>query len=119
MTSIRAVSLDQVCRYFNIELEIMSGFAEFGLFPVIRDEGETSVEIRSLERMAEIVSLHQALGINKEGIEVILNLRGQIDRLKDEAQRLQFALESMKHCMGSEDPEELRRLGMLIDLADT
>ena len=118
MTTGYVVSLDQVCRHFNIEMEIMSGFAEFGLFPVIREDGETAIEMRNLERLTEIVSLHQALGINTEGIEVILNLRGRINRLQDEVGYLQSTVENLKYHLNNGGPEELHRLGLLVDSVD-
>lgn len=111
-----AIPLDQVCRYFNIEVEIVRDFAEFGLFPTISDDGETGIEPHQLEKVARIISLYQALGINKEGIEVISALRDRIHGLEDEIERLRFEVEKLEGHLRGEAPEALSRLGLLIDI---
>ena len=118
MRSQNTLSLDQVSRYFNIEIEIVSDFAEFGLFPTIYDDGKPGVEPQNLNKLAEIVSLYQALGVNKEGIEVVLKLRERILGLEDEIARLQSAVERLKILAANEDLEELNRRGLLIEIDD-
>lgn len=116
MTTQTIITIDQICEHFHIETSIILDFIDFGLFPAISHDGETGIEAQNLDRLAEIISLHEALGINKEGIEVILNQREQIARLNDEIDRLQRAVKSLEYHLESENIETLRRRGLLIDI---
>ena len=118
MTARNVVTLDKVSEYFHVEMDIISDFADFGLFPTISFDGETGIEIQNLDSLAEIVSLYQALGINKEGIEVILNLRERISGLKDEVERLRCSVERLERHLESENPEVLISRGLLIEISD-
>ena len=52
---------------------------------------------QSLERLGKIISLHKALGKNKEGIEVVLDLREKICDLQDNVECLQNEVEKLKY----------------------
>ncbi|MCX7027166.1 MAG: hypothetical protein NT061_06745 [Spirochaetes bacterium] len=116
MTTRNLITLDQVSEYFHIEMDIISDFADFGLFPTIRFDGEIGIELQNVDNLAEIICLYQALGINKEGIEVIRSLRERISGLKDEVERLRNTVERLECHLESENPELLRRRGLLIDI---
>jgi hypothetical protein len=116
MTVQDAIPLEKICRYYNIEIEVVLDFADFGLFPTLYEAEQTSIERRHLKRLAEIITLYQALGINKEGIEVVSRLRERINGLEDEIERLHVEVERLGYRLGQEDPEVLSRLGMLIDV---
>jgi chaperone modulatory protein CbpM len=112
------ITLRQVCDYFRIDLELVRDFAEFGLYPTVLFEGEIGIETQNLHKLKKVISLHQALGINKEGIEAILNLGEQVAGLQKEVGLLQNEVEKLKRQAGIAEPEVLKRLGLLIEISD-
>lgn len=115
MNTRTAITLSQICDRFHIDLVLVRDFADFGLYPTVCHEGELWVETRNLSTLKNIISLHQALGINKEGIEVILDLRRTVSALQDEVERLQIEVKTMKHHAKCEE-EDLRNRGLLIEI---
>jgi uncharacterized small protein (DUF1192 family) len=118
MSARTRLTLSQVCEYFRVDIEVVRDFADFGLYPTIATDGEIGIDTENLDKLWEIISLHRALGINKEGIEVILELREKISALQDEVESLRNEVEKLKGHLGSEDPETLKRLGLLIEIGD-
>jgi len=90
------ITFTEVCQYFQIDLETVQDFAEFGLYPTLTDNGETGIESCYLEKLKRIISLHKSLGINKEGIEVILGLLEKNAELQKEMDTLKNQLERLK-----------------------
>lgn len=118
MSTQTVITLRQLCGCFSIDIGIVREFADFGLYPVVTIEGETGIEARYLDRLERIISLYQTLGINKEGIEIILDLRGKISDLQDHVDELRNEVQKLKHYFGTDDPELLKRLGLLIEIDD-
>jgi hypothetical protein len=85
-----AIALTKASDYFHVGVELIREFAEFGLYPTVQEEGEVGIEGRDLARLEKILSLHRALGINKEGLDVILELREMIAGLQDEPEGLRI-----------------------------
>lgn len=112
------ITLRQVCEYFHVDFEVVRGFAEFGLYPTVSCDGELGIDTRNLDRLKRIISLYQALGINKEGIEVILDLGERISGLQREVGTLRDEVERLRRRLGAEEPEALKRLGLLIEIGD-
>ena len=99
------ITLSRVCEYFHIDIKIAREFADFGLYPIVFFEGEPAIETHSIDRLKKIISLYQALGINKEGIDVVLDLREKISGLQEEIEFLQNEVEKLKRHLGNEETE--------------
>jgi chaperone modulatory protein CbpM len=112
------VTLRQLCEYFNIDFETVQELGEYGLYPVVSIEGESAIEIRYLDRFERVISLYQTLGINKEGIDIILDLRERIASLQAQVDSLQNEVAKLKTRFGGEDPELLKGLGLLIEIGE-
>lgn len=110
------ITLSQICEYYRIDIELVRAFSEFGLYPTVVLDGETGVETKHLDRLEQIISLHQALGINKEGIDVILELWEKISGLQDEVGFLQNEMEKLKQQLWNAEPEILESSGLLIEI---
>jgi len=118
MTAQTVISLGRICEYYRVDIELIRDFADFGLYSTVSLDGEIGIEERILPRLESIISLYQALGINKEGIEVILDLRKSIAALQDEVELLRSETAALKNSARNENPESLKSLGLLIDVDD-
>jgi len=112
------ITLRQVCECYGIDPLIVRDFADFGLYPLSVVDGEFSIEVRYLERVEHVLSLHRSLGVNKEGIDIILELRAEITKLQDEIEKKQIEVSGLKAFLCADDPELLRTLGRLIEIDD-
>ena len=111
-----AVTLAQACDYFCVDLELALDFADYGLYPTVLVEGEPGIEARHMSRLRQVLSLYKALGINKEGIEAVLELRERVSGLEVEIGRLRGELRRLERVASEEGPEELARLGLLVEV---
>lgn len=118
MSKETVITLRQVCECYDIDPLIVRDFADFGLYPLNVVDGEFSIEVRYLERVEHIFSLHRSLGVNKEGIDIILELRAEITRLQEEMEKKLNEVSELKAFLRAEDPELLRNLGRLIEIDD-
>jgi hypothetical protein len=100
-----SISLARVCEHYRYEPELAIDFAAFGLFKADLSGGEPSIAAEDLDRLREVMSLHLALGINKEGIDVVLELRHRIYELEDAFEALRREHERLRYLAGLEDPE--------------
>lgn len=112
------ITFRQLCEYLNVDFETVQELGEYGLYPVVSLEGESGIEIRNLGRAERVISLYQTLGINKEGIDIILDLREKIAGLQAQVDGLQDEVERLKANLGEEDPELLKELGLLIEIGE-
>lgn len=112
------IALSEVCDLYHVDIEIIRGFSEFGLYPLVNVDGEAEIEAKYLGKLDEIISLHRALGINKEGIDVILELRKRISGLQDEVESLRYEIDRLKGRARYMEPETLKLQGLLIEITD-
>ena len=73
------ISIDIFCKTHNLESDLIISLHEFGLIPVLFEEQKGYISLDDLGTLQKIISFHNDLEINKEGIEVILRLLDQID----------------------------------------
>lgn len=114
----RMITLVQVCDYLRLDIGLVREFADFGLYPTVEVEGEKGLETRYLDKLKEVVSLHQALGINKEGIDVILELRSRVATLQEALESLHHENRKLRHLLGAEDRGELEVQGLIIEVIE-
>ena len=110
------LDLGRICDLLKVDLALVMDFADFGLYPTIVLEGRMGIEAQNLERLKSVISLHQALGINKEGIEVILELRARVADLQSEVDGLRGQVACLNRRAEGEEALELERLGLLIEI---
>jgi chaperone modulatory protein CbpM len=109
-----ALTFSEVCDYFRVDIGLVTEFAEFGLYPTVLLGDEVGIETSELERLEKVISLHQALGINKEGIEAVLGLRTRISELEAEVELCRGEVLRLRRRLEAEDPATVERLGLLI-----
>jgi len=116
MSQDNRISLRRVSEFYQIEFEVVLEWAEFGLYPLLPGGQDLGIEPQTLTTLKKIVGLHRALGVNKEGIEVILSLNRRIASLEAETQALKAEVVRRKAGWGTEPAEDLRRQGLFIEI---
>jgi DNA-binding transcriptional MerR regulator len=112
----KCISLQDVSEFFSIEVDECREFADFGLITIISKRNETYIEPQDFERLKRIVSLYRDLGVNKEGIEIILSMRTRIIELQEEIDRLNHKVERMENEYVHEHIEKTKKLGIFFEL---
>jgi MerR family transcriptional regulator/heat shock protein HspR len=77
-----------VCEHLRISEATLARYERAGLVRPQRRDGEPYFGPEQLRRLWTIVSLHQDLGINLEGIRAVLRLRRQLLRTRREVREL-------------------------------
>ena len=83
-----------VAERFEIHPQTLRLYEREGLIRPTRSVGNTRLfDDETCERLEFILTLTRDLGVNLAGVEVILNMKDQIDALELEVQRLSLSLE--------------------------
>ena len=73
------ISIDIFCQEHHLESELIISLHEFGLIEILIENEKGFIAADDLGIIQKIISFHNDLEINKEGIEVILRLLEQIN----------------------------------------
>lgn len=87
------IIVDVFCKEYQIQHELIHDLEEFGLIKIIQKDKIKYFERNQIVTIEKIVRLHTDLNINKEGIEVILDLLGKIDHLNQQNKQLKNRLD--------------------------
>ena len=83
------VMIRVVAERFQIHPQTLRLYEREGLIRPRRSAGNTRLyDEKTLERLETILTLTRDLGVNLAGVEVILNMRDQLDVMKNEVERL-------------------------------
>jgi MerR family transcriptional regulator/heat shock protein HspR len=83
------VMISVVSERFDIHPQTLRLYEREGLINPARSAGNTRLyDEESLERIEQILTLTRDLGVNLAGVEVILELQEQLDRMQEEVDRL-------------------------------
>lgn len=92
MESQELIIIEVFCTYYNVELSLIDELNEFGLIEIIQDNGIKYIHIDKVPEVERVIRFHNELNINKEGIEVILNLLNRLDKISQQRRYLQDKL---------------------------
>ena len=77
--------ISAVARRYDIHPQTLRLYEREGLLKPSRTEGNTRVySDADLEQLETILALTRELGVNLAGVEIILNMRGKMDRMQAE-----------------------------------
>ena len=68
------IIIDVVCQEYQIEINLINDLESFGLIETIVHNENKYLDKNQLVHVEKIIRLHNDLNINKEGIEIILDL---------------------------------------------
>src|SRR4030066_1166897 len=113
------ISITDVSALYHVEIDVLKEWAEYGLITVRilgNSEGVAARELRSIRRM---VALYRELGVNKEGIEIILTMQNQLLEMGRELKELHHKLKRLEHDQKLRCLEIPREMGLIIDYYET
>lgn len=83
------VMISTVSERFGIHPQTLRLYEREGLINPARSAGNTRLyDEETLERLEQILTLTRDLGVNLAGVEVVLQLQEQMDRMQEEVDRL-------------------------------
>jgi hypothetical protein len=90
------IPAQEFCTRHHIELNFIYSLREYGLIEVISNEGDDYISAEKLNELEKIIRLHYDLDVNMEGIDVIMHLLNQLERMQHETNELRNELKFYK-----------------------
>lgn len=87
------IIIDVFCQEYQIEINLINDFEAFGLIETIVQNENKYLDKSQLVHVEKIIRLHNDLNINKEGIEIILDLLEKEKQLLSEIKYLKNRLD--------------------------
>ncbi|RYG03569.1 MAG: MerR family transcriptional regulator [Chitinophagaceae bacterium] len=84
MTNENLISASDFCECHRIDVSFISTLSDFGLIRTHIVSQQVCLEPDELEKLEKIITLHNQLDINLEGIEAISHLLERMDELRQE-----------------------------------
>ncbi|MDQ4142117.1 MAG: chaperone modulator CbpM [Bacteroidota bacterium] len=112
------IAIEEFCQHHGVEVRLIQEFADFGLVQLHTTQNRQVVpasEVRQLERM---LRLALDLDLNPEGIDVLLNMRQELQRLRRKTQRLQNRLRLLEQERNWNLLEGPQSQGYIIDVSE-
>ncbi len=83
------LKIDDICKIYDVENDFINEIFEYELITPIKTGSDLYIEDEELPVLEKIINLYYDLGVNLEGIEIIMNLLERIDEMNEEINRLQ------------------------------
>lgn len=115
MNTHRFIELREVSERFRIDFEVCRQFAEFGIVATIVEDDTLYIEPEDVSTLRHAVSLYRDLGVNTEGIDVILAMRQRIVQLQHEVEHLSRRAERQEQEYFQKNVEVPRKRGLFLE----
>ena len=93
----RHVLISVVAETYRIHPQTLRLYERQGLLTPARSAGNTRLyDQTAIKRLEQILTLTRDLGINLAGVEVILNLRAELDKARAEVERLSESMRQLE-----------------------
>jgi len=87
------ISIKELAQFYKIDEKILRDFAEAGLFELHIIQSEPCVLLDQLARYERAIRLYRDLGVNKEGVEIIMDMRDKMLQMQNELSALRRQLQ--------------------------
>jgi hypothetical protein len=112
------IPIEDLADWCGIEAAVLREWAEFGLFGVCSRGAAEGVDAGELREIGRIVALYRDLGVNKEGVEIILAMRDRLAEMGRELDALRRERERRRSEHRLRYVEIPRASGLLIDYSE-
>ncbi|WP_130733834.1 chaperone modulator CbpM [Flavobacterium sp. J27] len=92
MNTQELIIIEVFCKECQIEPHLIDDLEDFGLIQTVVYENNKYLHREELVYIEKVIRLHNELHINKEGIEVVLDLLQKMDQLSAEVKHLKTRL---------------------------
>ena len=99
------IAIEEFCTYHGVQVALLREFADFGLVRLQQQNQQDYLPAEEIEKAERMLRLHAELGINKEGLEIILNMRDQMLSINSELETIRYRLQQL------EQEQDLRLFG--------
>lgn len=106
------IEIEKFCTHHGIQVTLVREFADFGLVHLQEQEQKAMLPEAEIEKLERMLRLYNELGINKEGLEIILNMRDQLVSLNSELEAIRYRLKQL------EEEQNLKLFGKSSEVAD-
>ena len=86
------IIVEVFCQEYQIDTSLIWDLEEFGLLQTIQQNETRYIDKNQIVTVEKIIRLHTDLNINKEGIEVILDLLEKVNQLNTDIKTLKDRL---------------------------
>lgn len=86
------IIIDIFCKEYEVEINLIEELEDFGLIEIHQYNGSKYIKINHLPQIEKVIRFHNELNINKEGIEVVLNLLERLNKLNEDVRYLKEKL---------------------------
>ncbi len=107
MATIKYITIEEFAGFHKITTQLIQDFADFGLIEIRQVEKKHCIFSEQIEHCERAIRLHRDLGVNKEGIEIILDMRSKQTLLQQELMRLRHQLNKHEERVSKMFSEEL------------
>lgn len=76
------IPIEQFCKIYEIEFSFINSLNDFGLIELTYIDKNEFIALEKIQVIEKIIRLHNDLGVNFEGIDIITNLMQKIDTLQ-------------------------------------
>jgi hypothetical protein len=111
----RFITIEEFSNNQGIEITLVREFVDFGLIPIHIEQNAECLETDDIGYVQRLIRLYQDLGVNKEGIEIILSMREQILGLSKEVEILKYKSRRLEQEQEQKLKNNPNRNGLLFD----
>jgi DNA-binding transcriptional MerR regulator len=109
------ISIQEAADVCAVEVTVLREWAEYGIITVLSRGTRAGVNTNELRDIKRIAALSKDLGVNTEGIEIILSMRNRILELSRELAALRHELSRRQSDHKLRSLEIPRERGLIID----
>jgi hypothetical protein len=106
MATIKYVTIEEFANFHKVTTTLVQEFADFGLIEIKQFERKDCLIASDLEKYESAIRLHRDLSINKEGIEIILDMREKHTEMQKELALLKHKIKKHEKRMSQLFSEE-------------
>lgn len=109
MATIKYITIKDFADFHQVTTTLVREFADFGLIEISQIKAKPCIVSKNLDKCESAIRLHRDLSVNKEGIEIILEMRERHAEMQKELMLLKHQIkkheERMAKIFSGEFPE--------------